>query len=33
MIIHEITKQLETANINMSLKLELENDQLVKIKI
>jgi hypothetical protein len=33
MIIHEISKQLELANINMSLKLELENDQLVKIKI
>jgi hypothetical protein len=33
MIIHEISKQLESANINISLKLELENDQLVKIKI
>jgi hypothetical protein len=33
MLIHEITKQLESANINMLLKLELENDQLVKIKI
>ena len=32
-LIHEITKQLETANISMLLKLELENDQLVKIKI
>ena len=33
MLIHEITKQLELANINMLLKLELENDQLVKIKV
>ncbi len=33
MLIHEITKQLETANISMLLKLELENDQLVKIKV
>lgn len=33
MLIHEITKQLESANINMLLKLELENDQLVKIKV
>ena len=33
MLIHEITKQIETANISMLLKLELENDQLVKIKV
>jgi len=33
MLIHEITKQLEIANISMMLKLELENDQLIKIKI
>jgi len=33
MLIHEISKQLEIANISMMLKLELENDQLIKIKI
>jgi len=33
MLIHEITKQIETANISMLLKLELENDQLIKIKV
>lgn len=33
MLIYEMIKQLETANINISLKLELENDQLVKIKV
>lgn len=33
MLIHEITKQLEIANISMMLKLELENDQLIKIKV
>lgn len=33
MLIHEITKQLEICNISILLKLELENDQLVKIKI
>lgn len=33
MLIHEISKQLEIANISMMLKLELENDQLIKIKV
>jgi 5-methylcytosine-specific restriction endonuclease McrBC GTP-binding regulatory subunit McrB len=33
MLIHEIVKQIETANINIVLKLELENDQLIKIKV
>ena len=33
MLIYEIIKQLETAKINISLKLELENDQLIKIKV
>jgi hypothetical protein len=33
MLINEIIKQIETANMNIILKLELENDQLVKIKV